>query len=390
MAQLDDKALRRMLLEVIAKCPTVGLLLPRIELRLEPSESLPFAYGWTDGKTIALRDDLNPSEAEAVFWHEVLHIVNSHISRAEGREAELWNIAADVWVNHTLSELGLQLPPNSVKTPPFIIHPEQLSVEEIYSELHKRAQQVPRPSPQRTDQHRDWGKGAGKQGDKQGDSQQAQGEVKRLTEKELEELRRRMAEDFRRLQGEVPAGWQRELSQVQGQMSWREALQRFISNTVQRKSMLPPARKTLVPIATLPVRQRKYPRIVVAVDTSGSIQPSELNQFIAEVKSIFSVLKSPLTLIACDAEVHDEVDIASVGDLVQLTGLKGGGGTDFRPVFKRIGEMDEPVAGLVYFTDTFGTYPDTEPEYPVLWVVPAAITHIQSPPFGEVIQLGGD
>ena len=56
------------------------------------------------------------------------------------------------------------------------------------------------------------------------------------------------------------------------------------------------------------------------------------------------------------------------------TMLVGGGGTDFRCVFERIGQLRSTKAlrsvdGLVYLTDGDGIYPKVAPDYPVAFVL---------------------
>ena len=48
---------------------------------------------------------------------------------------------------------------------------------------------------------------------------------------------------------------------------------------------------------------------------------------------------------------------------------KGGGGTDFHPVFDLIAEGDEPPEVLLFLTDGFGPAPKNRPNYPVIWGV---------------------
>jgi predicted metal-dependent peptidase len=40
---------------------------------------------------------------------------------------------------------------------------------------------------------------------------------------------------------------------------------------------------------------------------------------------------------------------------------------------------------LIYFTDTFGTFPEREPEYPVIWAVYESAAKAARVPFGEVV-----
>ena len=54
--------------------------------------------------------------------------------------------------------------------------------------------------------------------------------------------------------------------------------------------------------------------------------------------------------------------------------LYGGGGTDFRPAFRRIDEHvasgDLPrLGGVLYFTDGYGVFPEKAPAYPAAFVM---------------------
>ena len=131
--------------------------------------------------------------------------------------------------------------------------------------------------------------------------------------------------------------------------------------------------------------------IVVAVDTSGSIGPNELNRFFAELGGIIVDLNPlELAVLWCDAEIYnvnlldepeDVLDLKA--DLELQGGVKGGGGTDFRPVFTWIDEQDMVPDMLVYLTDTYGTFPEIEPDYPVVW----AVLGNGKVPWGETVEV---
>jgi predicted metal-dependent peptidase len=62
---------------------------------------------------------------------------------------------------------------------------------------------------------------------------------------------------------------------------------------------------------------------------------------------------------------------------------KGGGGTDFRPVFEWVEESQTEPACLIYLTDLCcHSYP-APPDYPVLWVTESRRTA----PFGETVRI---
>ena len=77
-------------------------------------------------------------------------------------------------------------------------------------------------------------------------------------------------------------------------------------------------------------------------------------------------------MIQCDAAVGavETFDDASPFDPNRKWKTTGGGGTDFRPVFRYVDEHPglDPAL-LIYFTDGCGAYPDRAPSYPVMWLL---------------------
>jgi hypothetical protein len=131
------------------------------------------------------------------------------------------------------------------------------------------------------------------------------------------------------------------------------------------------------------VERRGLGEIVIAVDTSGSISKMELEQFAGEISSI-SEEAQPETIhvVYCDAAVQSAEEFTA-SEPVRLE-PKGGGGTDFRPVFQWVEENDIAPACLVYLTDLCCDSFPAEPEYPVLWVTDSR----RIAPFGETVRIG--
>lgn len=119
---------------------------------------------------------------------------------------------------------------------------------------------------------------------------------------------------------------------------------------------------------------------VIAIDTSGSCSGALTKQFLGET---FSILKSQevfgqqvnIHMIQCDNEVKEDILITSVEDWKAFEkdfAVKGGGGTDFRPVFQYVEALQAKkelasLKGLIYFTDGYGTYPRVRPPYDVVF-----------------------
>jgi predicted metal-dependent peptidase len=119
----------------------------------------------------------------------------------------------------------------------------------------------------------------------------------------------------------------------------------------------------------------------IAIDTSGSTFTSVVEVFLEET---FQILKQAdlgtrwvqIYLIQCDAAIAEERIFRSYQEFVDFKEnfqLKGGGGTDFRPVFTRVDQLVKEkkirdLKGLVYFTDGIGTYPEKRPLYETAFV----------------------
>jgi len=105
-------------------------------------------------------------------------------------------------------------------------------------------------------------------------------------------------------------------------------------------------------------------------------------------------------LIQCDAAIAEEkvfTKFSEVEVYLKIFELKGGGGTDFRPVFNRISTLMEEgklqnLKGLIYLTDGMGTYPEQRTPYETAFVFyeGAQYNDLEVPPWASkvIIQKG--
>lgn len=134
---------------------------------------------------------------------------------------------------------------------------------------------------------------------------------------------------------------------------------------------------------------KKPEKIVIAVDSSGSIDEFEYNEFMTEVYKILCVNNNlKVTFIVCDCEIKGVIHDLSKNNFSQVKNISlGGGGTNFIPVFNFIKEkLDDDIKLLIYLTDGFGDYPKEIPNYRILWV----LNSNYNVPFGEKINMKDD
>jgi predicted metal-dependent peptidase len=167
-------------------------------------------------------------------------------------------------------------------------------------------------------------------------------------------------------------------------VDWRELLYGYIASYAKSTySFVPPNMKYLYRGIYLPSLSSDLLRIVVAIDTSGSIDEALLSEFLGEINSIMqSYPNYEIDVITADAKVQSH-KVFLPGETLEYE-VSGGGGTDFRPVFEYIDSYINYPTLLLYFTDGMGTFPEMEPSYDVMWVMPEE----KEVPFGEVMVLG--
>lgn len=109
--------------------------------------------------------------------------------------------------------------------------------------------------------------------------------------------------------------------------------------------------------------------LLIAIDTSGSIDDQIFAQYSALIADIHRLLAVPLRIVMCDCRVLSDIRVGAYEELPQLT-LMGVAGTDFRPVFDMINAEDEKPTCIAYLTDGFGVFPKQPPGVATAWVIP--------------------
>ena len=351
-----------------------------LALGLELVEDTTCQTAWTDGRSLGFNptfvEKLSHDELLAVVAHEVMHCACGHPWRRQSREPRKWNVAADYAINSVIAEAGFQLPAGCLLDPQFA----GKWAEWIYDRIPD--------SPQGSGQGQ--GQGQSASGNSQTDDPSGLGEVRDApsdadapTEADWQQQKEQAIKQSR---GKLPASLKRDIQSAGFHPAdWRSLLRRYVSEVCKADySWLRPNVRYLASGLYLPaLHAHRMGAMVVAVDTSGSIDSVTLGQFANEVTAIANdVQPSEITVMYCDAKVH-RVDTFAAGDAIALQPC-GGGGTAFEPVFDRIAADGELPAVLVYLTDLYGSFPDVAPDYPVIWAVTSSVADVS---FGDVVPI---
>ena len=129
--------------------------------------------------------------------------------------------------------------------------------------------------------------------------------------------------------------------------------------------------------------KRKIPELVIAIDTSYSTKGEMVKRFLEEALAILAdkgafFSKCRVHIIECDDRIRKDLLIEDAEEMERYRErfeVSGGYGTDFRPVFHYIedlqkkGELKE-LKALLYFTDGRGRYPKNAPAYTAAFIFP--------------------
>jgi len=341
----------------------------------------------------AFMDGLSDKQLCFLIAHEIGHVAFSHFDRKLNRDHFLWNAANDFAENLVLiDQMGRD---SWIEGGCLDEQYRDLTSEQIYEELLRSGKCG-------------GGKGNGKggkgipqggtgsdmsEGNPDGDPKDGEsvarerGDDEKKSEKDWDRAIARAAA-YAKQQGELPDGLERMVSEkVDSKVAWSEKLRQYLRFGVSRDrrddyQFVPPSRRFVWQDIYLPSPFGfNAPKIAFAVDTSGSIGDAEMAQAVAEIEQIRRDFGCAIYLIECDAEVHAGrwLDAAEAVP----TKFKGGGGTDFAPVFSHLEENRIPVDVCVYITDGYGNFGD-KPSMDVIWVM----TTPEKPPFGDYIQIG--
>ena len=336
-----------------------------------------------DGKKLeyssAFLQNAQLSEIEFVLANGAMHQSLAHENRKNGRSGWLWQMATNMAINDMLVENGLDKPLEAQ----YRVRFKGMYAEEIYAEL--------KSDILREDDELEYD--ADDAGDVQKNDKEDTDQEKNQTDEELQEeilQEELLAEQAMSLlesefkKGELPSHIDRFFTlDFFSKIDWRDELKSALDRYFKDDYVLiPPNKKFLSQGIYLPSTTSQTFRLVIAVDSSGSVDEELLSQFLSEVNFLMSLVSHyQIEVIVCDEKIHSHKTFYS-GETLEVD-IQGGSGTDFRPVFEFVESEFDDVKLLLYFTDLEGKFPLEEPNYCVKWITPK----VESIPFGEIIVL---
>lgn len=341
-----------------------------LALRLNLVERADIPTMAVDGRNIFYNPEfvskISDSLTKAIVAHEVMHCVFDHIGRRADRNPKKWNVAGDYAINQMLTDAGFNFEGTGLLDKKYA----GMTTDQIYALLDDSTGSDDAP-------------GAGEPGGPLDDCMDGNPGT---TETDATDWKVAViqAATSAKAAGKLPAGLARFVDElIAVKVDWRERLRRFITQSSKDDySWMRPNRRYMSQGMYLPsLYSESMGEIVVAIDTSGSIDQATLNAFGAEIRAIVqSARPAKTTVIYCDAEVN-HVDVFEPNDELHFN-MHGGGGTNFCPPFEHVEKEGLQPVCFIYLTDMYGRFP-SDPGYPVMWCATSDVIG----PFGETVPI---
>ncbi len=400
---IPDAAMRAGLLELIEqpvfvdRYPFYAAVLAQMHPVDDATVDVMAVSGHQEGLRLHVNSEYfasHPEHVHGVLLHEVHHVVLGHLSEPKFRDPaypDLMRLAMEMSANEHIKE---PLPDNIVTWKDFARHGVRAgqSTMERYNRLAERRNEgalvhlplrlcgvgvvlgscIPKEifdDVPGTDQ----------------DGRERRRRAKpEIVGRVLREAARTTMRSQRRVFGTVAGELIEKLTRVSEPprvwIDWRDALRNLVDQVrAPRHSYQRPSRRFPERVGELPGRkwlpdELDRPRLLVAVDTSGSMITDELEEVGRQLRALGNLAR--ITVAECDVEIQRVYRFEG-----KLESVTGRGGTDLRPVFEADFLAKHRPSAVVYFTDGYGPYPDHNPGVRTLWVLTHMATH-GAGPFG--------
>lgn len=350
---------------------TVFLYLNKIERKDLPT----MAVGTTRRVDLALY--YNPdfvkkmtyTQLRAVLKHEALHVLLHHISRNQYFNYNMkgYNYAADMAINCHIEGL-----PEGALYPKNFQLPDNESSEWYYEKLKKEEEEngegALEGKGELVDDHEMWG---------ECDDDIIKEKVRNIAEQAIKEQEKKGWGD---ISGNLA---QQIIAANKPVVNWKREVRYFINQIImmgRKSTRMRPNRRFGYKD---PGSKRDYTsKILVAIDTSGSVSDQELEYFLQELNGMISHVK--VDLLQFDHEIKS--DPKPFEKKVKRLGIVGRGGTNVDPVLRMADEKH--YDGLIVMTDGGFGIGVPKPKCRVMWCgVKANEHHFNHITFGKKVMI---
>lgn len=323
-------------------------------------------------------------EMQALFKHEIYHIMYGHHERERFLKQKYTNLAVNLAIDISINQFIKNLPTYSYKIDRVNKEYGSNLIEdkpiEIYAEQIEKAIKAKLSDTIKDEKSNDIGEmiDISKAHDVWEESTLNQDSIRDLTKKTA----------IGSYNGKAPKDIVGIINSYteKAEISWQDALKKVIPSlragekkTIMRRNRRQPERLDLR--GSLP---NNVPEVIVALDISASMSEEEFNKILIEVLEITRTRTKKITVIECDNEIRRIYEIKSKNDIKKRSAKNGS--TKFSPVFRYIRENKLRNSVLIYFTDGVGEKElEVKPfKNNTIWVITGEEEFSLEEPYGEI------
>lgn len=327
-----------------------------------------------------------------LLLHELMHLVFNHpVYSNEFENKKIYNIACDIEVHcymdyKTLEQDNLHL--CTVDKFPFLQGKKKMGTRWYYNELMKNKNKD--QNLQQMLKNGSCGSGNSKmdmpnhnwKNSFEGLSDIEKEIIKQTCENMVEDV----AETYSQSKGigNMPAEIQEIIKRLQelrkSKFNWKGYLRRFVGSSRKTYTKMTRMKENRRIEGLQAIRIKTRQKVLVAIDTSGSVSTNMIKDFINEIYLI-NKLGYDVDVIECDTDAHDVFKFNPKDDF----SVYGRGGTNVQPPCDYYVQHRRYYSCLIYFTDG-ECYAPTNVSGNILWVLPKGHTPYQELP-GKVINI---
>lgn len=364
-----ELALKKAKLALMSNPSAVFFTTVCFSLRMQWEPGIPTAA--TDGSRIYFNPTfvltLTPAETVFLLLHETLHVAFLHFCRVGTRDKKKWNYAGDYVINAELIKAGFTMPKGGLHDKKY----DGMTVEQVYNVCEEPPQDfdcdlIPNPNGS-----------ANPNGTQTAEQQKS--EVDQILVRAA--LQTKMAGIS---PGTIPGGLDIYIQSLTNpQMPWQHILRRFMTRVIKRDYTFQKLNRRFLPDYTLPTQSGEgMSSLAIAVDSSGSVNDAQFEEFLGEAHGILRDLKpEKIEFLLFDTAIKSVDTLRSVRDLKKVK-FTGRGGTNINPVIDWAIENRPQV--LLIFTDGGYSAPKRKPKCPVIWLINDNPDYVA--PYGKTIQ----
>lgn len=194
----------------------------------------------------------------------------------------------------------------------------------------------------------------------------------------------------------------KEIGSNKPKVNWKRELKKFVDQAFNQYEVSIPNRRFLGSGDVLYGRKRSgkdtLKRLVLPVDTSGSISKTQIKVFFEEVWHLATKMDIDETIIIYCSDQIDNIDIVKRGKKPDLSKYASTGGNNggFDHPFLWMQQNKVTPSAVIYLTDSFATYPAVTKyginkyKQKVFWFICNATANFDKPPFGKYIHVPMD